>query len=267
MDESQIPHLLEQLGSRQPAQGWRDFLEAYSPLIFQVVRLAGLDADQASNCFLFVCEQLSRDSFRRLRRFRPGGPASFSTWLRAVVRNLTLDWLRKEFGRPRPFRAISRLEPLDEAVFRCIYLEGRAAEEACEVLRPQFPELTPGRFAESLERIQLAMTSRQQWLLSVRGVRPDASPATPEGEEVEARLAGLADLHPDPEAQVAARELQARLDRALERLDAGERLLIRLRFEKGLTLEQVARLARLGNAQAADRRLREILERLRREVG
>jgi DNA-directed RNA polymerase specialized sigma subunit len=53
---------------------------------------------------------------------------------------------------------------------------------------------------------------------------------------------------------------------ALSRLDRDERLLLRLRYEEGLTLDQVSRLAGLGNAQRADRRIKEVLTRLREEM-
>jgi DNA-directed RNA polymerase specialized sigma subunit len=46
-----------------------------------------------------------------------------------------------------------------------------------------------------------------------------------------------------------------------------DRLLIRLRFEEGLTLEQAARLLGLGNAQRADRQIKEILLKLREVMG
>ena len=55
-------------------------------MIFQVGRYFEKDLDRASDCFQFVCEKLSEDRFRRLLRFKPQGTASFSTWLRAVVR-------------------------------------------------------------------------------------------------------------------------------------------------------------------------------------
>jgi DNA-directed RNA polymerase specialized sigma subunit len=58
-------------------------------------------------------------------------------------------------------------------------------------------------------------------------------------------------------------ERRSALIRALSRLERNDRLLLQLRYEEGLTLEQVSRLAGLGNAQRADRRIREILQRLR----
>jgi DNA-directed RNA polymerase specialized sigma subunit len=39
-----------------------------------------------------------------------------------------------------------------------------------------------------------------------------------------------------------------------------------MRYEQDLTLEQVARVLGLENAQAADRRIREVLQRLRKDV-
>ena len=44
------------------------------------------------------------------------------------------------------------------------------------------------------------------------------------------------------------------------------RLLVKLRFEDGLTLDQIAGLLGLGNAQRADRQIKEVLARLRRDI-
>jgi RNA polymerase sigma factor (sigma-70 family) len=76
----------------------------------------------------------------------------------------------------------------------------------------------------------------------------------------------IVDPRPGPEALAVLEERKAALSRALDRLSKPERLLVRLRFEQELTLEQIARLLDLGNAQRADRRLKEILARLREEL-
>src|SRR4051812_3481547 len=112
---------LERLRSRDPHDAWVEFLENYSALIFQVSRHFESDLDRASDCFQFVCQKLSENQFRRLLSFKAHGPATFSTWLRAVVRNLCLDWRRKEFGRQRRFRSISRLSIFDQELFGCVY--------------------------------------------------------------------------------------------------------------------------------------------------
>lgn len=59
-------------------------------------------------------------------------------------------------------------------------------------------------------------------------------------------------------------EQQRALARALGCLSRSERLLLKLRYDRGLTLLQIARLLRLKHAQTADRRIREVIEILRR---
>lgn len=82
-------------------EAWSAFLSEQASLILQVVHLFERDPDQVHDCFLFVCERLRRDGLRRVRRFREEGAASFPTWLRAVVRNLCLDFRRHRDGRFR----------------------------------------------------------------------------------------------------------------------------------------------------------------------
>lgn len=194
-DEPRIGEILRGLGSREPQPAWSEFLELYSPIILQVVRLFEYDADHAGDCFLFVCEKLSHEGFRRLRKFRPDGPARFSTWLRAVVRNLCLDWRRQKYGRQHTFELM-------------------------------------------------------------------AQPAEPDGLEQE-----VPDGAPNPEALAIRSRQREALGRALGRLPAQSRLLVRLRFERELTLAQIARLTGLKDAQTADRRIREVLEDLRGLLG
>ena len=106
---SSISAWLPALLSQEHERAWDGFLKEYAALILQVVYLFERDQDRIDDCFVFVCEQLKRDDLKRIRRFDTDGSASFSTWLRAVVRNLCLDWRRKRFGRPRLYRSIARL--------------------------------------------------------------------------------------------------------------------------------------------------------------
>ncbi len=76
-----------------------------------------------------------------------------------------------------------------------------------------------------------------------------------------------ADPAPDPEALVALRETHEHVSAALASLNDSDRLLVRLRYQEGLTLQQVAKLVGLKNAQTADRRLREIIDHLRQALG
>lgn len=265
MPEPFVENILQQLRSRDTHEAWTKFLEEYSVLIFQVVRHFDRDLDRASDCFQFVCEKLSEDRFRRLTRFKPHGTASFPTWLRAVVRNLCLDWRRKEFGRPRMFRSISRLSTFDQEVFRCVYERGVSTDETLRLLQSRFADVSPARVAESRNRVEQELTTKQRWLLGTRSIRRPPGVGTT-FEEAEAPPLEIPDPRPDPEAQAVLEERRAALDRVLDHLSKRERLLVRLRFEEELTLEQIAKLLDLGNAQRADRQIKDILARLREEL-
>src|SRR5687767_8921228 len=161
MPEKSFDNLLEQTGSRNPEEAWGLFLNEYSAMILQVVRHVERDSDSVPDCFQFVCEGLSANSFRRLRKFRTGGPAVFTTWLRAVVRNLCLDWRRKQYGRHRFFKSISSLPGFDQDVFRHIYERRVTVDETLESIRSVFPNITRSEVAASVSRIETALTLRQ----------------------------------------------------------------------------------------------------------
>ena len=263
MADPQIAAIQLALHSGRHLEAWRDFLSAYSPVILQAVRHSIWDPEQASDCFVFVCEQLRANSYRRLRQFRADGPTGFVTWLRVVVRNLCLDWHRKESGRYRVFESIARLPLFEQEVYRLCCEEGRSAEETCFLMREQFPEVTPHSIADTETRLQQSLSSRQKWLLASRQVEPgQAASVTEEGVLLEVEVA---DPGPDPEAAAISREERVSLGQALGRLEAAERLLLRLRFGQELTLTKIARFMGLADAQTADRRIREALQRLREE--
>jgi RNA polymerase sigma factor (sigma-70 family) len=262
MAEEIIAEVLEQLHSREPEEAWTRFLQEYSALIFHVVRHFEHNNDHAADCFQFVCERLSERNFRRLSQFKIHGPAKFTTWLRAVVRNLCLDWHRKQFGRPRVFRSISRLSAFDQEVFRYVYERGLPIDEAFLQLKPYFPDLRAAQVEESVERIDKELTTRQRWLLSARSIQKSVSII----DETEGVPHAIPDPKPDPENLALHAEKRATLAKALLRLSKRERLLVRLRFEQELTLDQIASLLDLGNAQRVDRQIKDILALLRQAL-
>lgn len=262
MEEQQIAFMIERLGSAQGEAAWTDFLNEFSTIILQVVRLFEREPDASADCFLFVCEELSRKGFRRLRRFRVDGRASFPTWLRAVVRNLCLDWHRKEFGRYRIFESVGRLNSFECSVFSAVYERGLNEDEALVVIRADHPELTSEKFDECLGRIRQILTPRQRWLIAAR--RPKVESLS--GEEGRADGREIPDPKPNPESLALAEERGRAVEQALGNLSRAERLVLRLRFEQGLKLREVADLLGLKDAQTADRRVSEALGKLRREL-
>jgi len=86
--------LQKELRSSNGLEAWETFLGIYSSILYQTAVAYSDDEDEAADCYLYICEQLSRNSFRRLLKFKPEGSASLTTWLRVVSRNLCYDWHR-----------------------------------------------------------------------------------------------------------------------------------------------------------------------------
>jgi len=266
LDDEQITRVLDQLRAGEPTEAWAEFLKSYSPLILQVIRLLESENDSIADCYLFVCEQLSRNRFRRLGQFKPEGRASFATWLRVVVRNLCLDWRRHEFGRHRVFESVKPLAALDQQVFQCIFRQRLSVSETYLTLRPTYPDLQEEQIEAAQLRLNSLLTPRQRWLLKTE--RPEVlseyGTSESEGDSLSEQLP---DSRLDPEKWASLKQDQEALAKALKRLTAADRLLIRLRYEQGLTLGRIAELTGLKDAQTADRRVRSILDLLRGELG
>jgi RNA polymerase sigma factor (sigma-70 family) len=264
MDDSETDDLLKQLRSRQPGDAWTVFLERYSPLLISVIRRFEHDQDAVEDCYLFVCEHLSRDGFRRLLRYQDDGRARFSTWLCVVTRNLCLDWHRHEFGRQRVFESIAGLPSLEQEIFRALLVDLLPPEQALLSLAPRFPGLTIEKVNDGLRRVEQALNSRQRWLLEARRMRGlEAGSAGEQDPDLPGQLhSGL----PSPETWAEAQEERAALAAAMAGLAPRERLLIRLRFERELTFGEIARLLKLDSPQGADRAVRAALARLRKAM-
>ena len=265
MDDLQADEVLRQLRDRDGREGWTRFLESYSPLLFDVARRFERDDDATIDCYLYICEQLSAGGFRRLLRFRAGGPARFSTWLCAVARNLCLDWHRRECGRYRVFDAVTRMAPLDQEVFGGLFVERLPVEDLLCRLRPRHPGLTIEQLVERARVVESALSPRQRWLLAARWARGVTAARRSAGEDEEALRQVPSDT-PSPETWAGLQEERAALMRAMSRLSPQERLLIRFRFERELTLAEIARLLGFDSPQSADRRIRDVLDTLRRAM-
>lgn len=263
MSDRGIAILLEALRSPNSRDAWVEFLDTYSAVLYQSARACTSNQDDAADCYLHICERLARDHFRRLLKFKPRGRASFTTWLRVVARNLCLDWHRSQSGRPRPFKSVQHLSPLELEIYNCRFIRGASQDETLQQLEPLFPGVKLSDLSRIEERLQGSLTSRQQWILSTRQRPAFSTTAAVAAEESETDLAGVPDPSPSQEVQFVDREQKSRLERNVSSLPAPERLLVQLRFEEDLSLEEIARLCGLQDAQQVHRKLAAILKKLR----
>ncbi len=258
MSDDTVTDLLERLSSGRVDAAWSEFLARYSPLIKRLIRRHYADDDHATECFIHVCGALSDDGFRRLRSFRPDGPARFKTWLMAVVANLCVDWRRKEQGRVRAPQCVSRLPELEQQVYRCIFVHRMSRAHCLEALASRFPELTEVTVAEINARLFALLTPQQRWQMSLRPSAPKQVAASA-GSEDDDPTWQLATSGPGPDDLAAELQQQRRLQDALSKLPAEQRLLLRLRYEQALSLAEVARLTGQPDPFRANRQIQAAL--------
>jgi len=269
-DAAERPHseasaLLDRLRSTHAQEAWHDFLLQFAGTLYHVAGISARNEEEAANCFVFICEKLAENAFRRLLCFKPAGTASFSTWLRVVAKNLCFDWQRKVHGRPRPFKSLRGLSALDLEIYHCRYERGLSAEDTWQVLRTSWTTLTAAAVSESENRIAGMLSPRQQWILAARQSSIYLSSLSAE-EQNGKTPTDVEDPAPSPESLVFQSQQRSRLLRCLEALSSEERLLLQFRFEDDLSLNEIAHLLGIGDAQRAHRKLFGILQKLRTEM-
>ena len=238
--------LLRRLRSADAGAAWVEFLDLYAPLIMNTAGQFEYEQDRISECFLYACAQLNDNGFRRLLKFNTAGKATFRTWLGSVVFNLCVDWHRREYGRASLLPAISALPAFDQSVYRMVIEQGMDKETCFQSLRADFPDLTRDLIARAAARVYALLTPRQRWQISVRN--RGRKPAY--GDPVQGRIDRLPDPAGGPEQEAQRQQELESLQIAIARLPADQRLLLRLRFQEGLTLRKIAQLKYHGDTNA-----------------
>lgn len=255
--ENIIADLIKRLSSVDAGPAWVEFLDRYAQLIMNTANQFEYQQDRIDECFLYVCEQLYGNGFRRLLKFNTGGTAKFRTWLGTVIFNLCVDWHRKEFGRATLLPAISALPAFDQSVYHLAIEQGMSKEASFQTLRADFPDLSRELVANALSRIYSLLTPRQRWQISVYNRRKQ-----PWGDPVQGRVERLPDPGSDPETEAKARQELEALHNAISHLPAEQRLLLQLRFQEGLSLKKIAQLKHLGDTNRAWRHIQAAINAL-----
>lgn len=238
--------LLRRLRSADAGAAWVEFLDLYAPLIMNTAGQFEYEQDRISECFLYACAQLNDNGFRRLLKFNTAGKATFRTWLGSVVFNLCVDWHRREYGRASLLPAISALPAFDQSVYRMVIEQGMGKETCFQSLKADFPDLTRELVAKAAARVYALLTPRQRWQISVRN--RGRKPAY--GDPAQGRIDRLPDPAGGPEQEAQRQQELESLQIAIARLPADQRLLLRLRFQEGLTLRKIAQLKYHGDTNA-----------------
>lgn len=248
---------LHALFARDPERGWRTFVDAYTPLLLDLIARAGVGSDDLTDVYLLVCERLAENRCARLRKHDPRKGA-LPAWLTTLVRHLVVDWVRSRAGRRRLFRSIRRLDRFDQRVFELYYWEHRRPAEIAELLAvEQRRGVGLADVLAALHRIHEAMTDRHRSQLLALVARTRRATSLDSGELPGALMAADG----DPEHALSIRELDALLGEALAALPAEDAAIVRLTFVQGWSREEVRRALHLPRLPSE--RLAGIIERLR----
>jgi RNA polymerase sigma factor (sigma-70 family) len=210
---------------------YQKLLLEHLDLVDRVVRyiarrhhLSSADAEDLSSLVRF---KLIDHDFAILRKFQ--GRSNLGTYLTTVIEHIYLDFCIGRWGKWRPSAAARRLGPLAMLLDQLVGREGLTFDEAAATL-----ETNHGCTATREELRALYMQ------LPTRAVRRFA---TEEELTAVAARVGARDRALEREDEL---EIVERVERALARTLAGlgtrEQLLLKLRFQDGLTVVQIARL-------------------------
>lgn len=237
------------LEAGDPDAAWDLFIERYRGLIFGAIRHYTTEPDEVRDVFARVCEALRADDFARLRRCAAiVDPArSFSTWLVAVVHNLTIDWFRHRDGRPRLSALAASLPPLLQRIFAYVFLEQRSHVEAYELLRSRDgASLAFGEFLHELGNTYRAATAGRHGRVAA---------------ELAVGLPALDTDPPDDPAVLAER--RGILAEVLDALPVDDRLAVQLYVVDEVPAAQIARALGYASAKTVYNRVYRALAAIR----
>ncbi len=244
---------------------WHTFIDRYTGLIIHVLRRYLFDEDQVRGTYVDVLENLHQG---RLRTYR--GRSSLATWLLLVSRNAATDQLRHEHGRREMPRGLRRMSDLHQEIYRLYYVEGQTFTATLKQIWLQGHRLAEDDLIDQLAEIDAELTDR-----TCRRVRYDlaaeslgaASGRLLEYCDAINYEADLGRHDQDPLNRLIMKEAEIRALKTLRyvaELPADERRILSLRFEKGLSAQEIAERLGLGNRRRVFTILNRIVRALRR---
>jgi hypothetical protein len=66
--------LLYRLNSADAGAAWAEFVDYFAPLIMNTAKQFEYEQDRINECFIFACEKLCDDGFKRLLKFNTSEP-------------------------------------------------------------------------------------------------------------------------------------------------------------------------------------------------
>jgi len=213
-------------------------------------RFSGPEAeDFAAEVHLHFIE---RDS-EVLRRFE--GRSSLRTFLSVVINRLLLDYRNRLWGKWRPSAEARRLGPTAMLAERLVSRDGCTFEQAIEMLRINHRVTIDGVLLAFCQRLSARGPGRQ-FVSESEADRVESATPSPDANVLRA------------EQDFLAKRVRAALAKARQALAPEERLVLKMRFDDGLPVADIARALHLDQKRlyrTIERLLADLRERLKGE--
>lgn len=212
-----------------------------------IARRHGLSDADEEEFSAHVRVKCIEDDYRVLREF--GQRSTLRTYLTTVVHHLFLDFRNAQWGKWRPSTEAVRLGPLATRLEILVGRDRLSFEEACEQIvaessgsrsragasAPASADVdrpTPAPLRAELDRLSAILPVRSARRM-VGEDAVDGLAVDPSAVEAPLRLTEL---------EATRRKAHASLTRAMAALPPDDRFLLRLRFQRGMTVARIAEL-------------------------
>ena len=254
------------LFAKEPERAWRLFIDRYAEPIFSYLQRLGFDYDQAMDRFLYVCEKLCEQDFRRLKAIKyVGQSGDLTPWLRKTVRNLSINWTWSVEGRKRLLKPIQRLSAREQRIFELYFWKGLSPSRIHEQLRLEHHQIDMVEIFDALERIFSLLSRKKLWRLMSNLASARGEVSLDEIDEETGFGIEAADERANPEEALLEKEAEERISSALDGLSSRERLVVEFRYTEAMALKNLAAMLGLSEREVKNS-LKSALNKLRRTL-
>lgn len=225
-----LPASAKQAGGVSDEQRFLDALPVIDDVAAQVCRRNRLSYSEADDFKSEVRVHFFERNYEVLRKFE--GRCALPTYVNVVVQRLFFDWRNKNWGRWRPSTEARRLGPTAVVIERYVIRDGWTIEQTIEVLRTNHQ----AELDDTLRAFCDTLSSRRPSRRLV--AEEDANEVANPGPGADANVVKA-------ERDFLAKRVQAALERARQGLPAIEQLIVKMRFEDGVAISDIARALHL----------------------